>query len=352
MASRPRPRRVRTPTPRAAGLRWPAEWARHEATWLAWPHDATTWPGCLPEAQAAFAQLAAAIGRGEDVHLLVRHAHDEAQARAALERAHARRVTLHRVPTADAWLRDTGPIVVKQGAARLALDFVFTAWGGKYEELRADDRLARKLAARHDLPRLRVPMALEGGAIEGNGRGTLLTTEQCLLQPNRNPGLNRAEIEWNLREALGVQQVLWLGEGIAGDDTDGHIDDITRFVTPTKIVTAVERDAGDENHAPLSDNLRRLRAMVDPRGRPFEIVELPMPAPRYAKAGHRLPASYANFYIANRSVCVPVFGDRQDARALRVLRACFPRRTIVPIRCEHVIEGFGALHCVTQQLPA
>ena len=319
---------------------------------MAWPHDPTTWPDCLEEAEAAFAKLAAAIGTGEVVHLLVPDADTHKRALSALEQEQAKRVTIHRVRTADAWLRDTGPIVVKNKRERMALDFEFTAWGGKYEELLLDDALARNLARRHGMSRTRIPMALEGGAIEGNGRGSILTTEQCLLNENRNPALNRAEVEWNLREALGGRHVLWLGEGIAGDDTDGHVDDIARFVSPTTIVTAVERDAGDENHAPLDDNLRRLRAMVDPMGRPFEIITLPMPEPIYSKAGgHRLPASYANFYISNRTVCVPVFGQKRDAQALRVLRSCFPHREVVPIRCEHVVEGFGALHCVTQQLP-
>ena len=346
-------RRVPNPTPRSRGARWPAEWARHEATWMAWPHDASTWPGCLEQTEAAFAQLAVAVAGGEDVVLLVPDTERRRRAQACVEQAGgASRVQYAIVRTADAWLRDTGPIVVKAKSERIALDFRFTAWGGKYDELLADDRLARTIAKRHAIERVRVNVALEGGAIDGNGRGTLLTTEQCLLHENRNPDLNRAEIEWNLREALGVRQVLWLGEGIAGDDTDGHVDDIARFVAPNVIVAAVERDPADENHAPLQDNLRRLRAMVDSQGRGFDVVPLPMPRPVTSQTGgHRLPASYANFYVANRTVCVPVFGDKRDAAALRVLRKCFPHRTVTPIRCEHVVEGFGALHCVTQQLP-
>lgn len=348
---------LRHPTPRARGYRWPAEWERHAGTWLAWPHDPLTWPGCLAEAEEAFAELAAAIGLGETVHLLVGTAAREARARAALARAGARRVRFHRVPTVDSWVRDYGPIVVVAGRGarrrRLALDFRFNAWGGKYPALQRDTGVPRRLEAIHGLPGLRVPFVLEGGSIDGNGRGTLLTTRQCLLHPNRNPGLLAEEVEWHLREALGVRQVLWLGEGIRGDDTDGHVDDITRFVGPRRLVTAVQEDPRDPDHAPLRENHRRLRAMADADGRPFEVLALPMPRPVHsAHDGRRLPASYANFYVSNRSVAVPVFGQPGDGRALRVLKRCFPSRIVVPIRCERLVEGMGALHCVTQQIPA
>jgi len=349
-------RALKGPTPRSLGFTWPAEWERHEATWLAWPHDPLTWPDCLGEAEAAFAEIACAVGRGETVHLLVRDATREARARAHLAARGARRVRFHRIPTADSWFRDYGPIVVARGRGRarqrLALDFVFNAWGGKYPALARDSRIPRRIAPIHGLPPRSVPYVLEGGSIDGNGRGTLLTTEQCLLHPNRNPACSREEVEWHLREALGVRHVLWLGEGIAGDDTDGHVDDITRFVSPRAVVTAVEEDPKDPNHAPLQDNLRRLRAMADQDGRPLEVVPLPMPEAVWAGDGRRLPASYANFYVANRCVCVPVFGQRRDAKALSVLRRCFPRREIVPVRCERFVEGMGAIHCVTQQLPA
>jgi agmatine deiminase len=343
-------------TPRSRGFRWPAEWERHEATWLAWPHDPRTWPDCVEEAEGAFARLAAAVGAGETVHLLVKDAATESRARRHLSLAGARRVLLHRIPTADSWFRDYGPIVVVRGRGRrrerLALDFRFNAWGEKYAELMADDRIARRLVRIHGLEDLRIDLVLEGGSIDGNGAGTLLTTTQCLLHRNRNPSLVREEIERELREALGVRHVLWLGEGIVGDDTDGHVDDIARFVSPTAVVAAVEEDPKDPNHEPLVENLRRLSAMADQDGRPLEVVELPMPEPVFARDGRRLPASYANFYVANACVAVPVFGSRRDAAALRVLRRCFPGRAIVPIRCEHVVEGMGTLHCVTQQLPA
>ncbi len=346
-----------TRTPREAGFAWPAEWARHEATWLAWPHDPLTWPDAVPDAERTMAALAAAVGTGEAVHLLVKDAETERRAREGLATAGAsKRVLLHRVPTADSWIRDTGPIVVAKGRGasreRMALDFRFNAWGGKYAALMADDDVPKRVRSIHGLPTKRVEFTLEGGSIDGDGQGTILTTEQCLLNPNRNASLNRAEIECRLRDTLGARTILWLGRGIEGDDTDGHVDDITRFVAPGVVVTAVEEDRSDPNFEPLDDNLRRLKAMEDARGRRLTVIPLPMPRPVMGGDGRPLPASYANFYIANRVVCAPVFGQPSDRTALAVLRRCFPRRTVVPIRCERFVEGMGAIHCVTQQLPA
>lgn len=346
--------RLRRPTPRDDGYAWPAEWARHEATWLAWPHDPTTWGSGLAEVEDAYEQVTRALAEGEFVYLLMKDAAMEARVRARL--AGAKRVHLYRGTTCDAWIRDYGPIVVAKGRGakrtRLALDFRFNAWGGKYASLIPDDGIPQRLKRIHKLPTRRVDLVLEGGSIEGNGRGTLLTTEQCLLNPNRNPHLIRAEVESLLRETLNARHVLWLGEGIVGDDTDGHIDDITRFVNPTTVVTVVEPDPTDPNHAPLAENLRRLKAMADQDGRPLEVVELPMPEPVLDEAGERLPASYANFYVANRVLIVPVFGQRRDTTALRILGRLFPQRRIVPIRSNAVVAGLGAWHCLSQQLPA
>ncbi|MHC5009748.1 MAG: agmatine deiminase family protein [Planctomycetota bacterium] len=351
----PSPLRFRRPTPRDEGYLWPAEWERHEATWLAWPHDEDTWGDGLEDARERMAELAAAAGEGETVHVLVADEEMEADATAHLRAAGARRCRLHRVATCDAWIRDYGPIVVAKGRgrrrARLALDFTFNAWGGKYEALQPDDGVPRRLKRIHGIPTRRPGIVLEGGSIEGNGRGTLLTTEECLLNTNRNPHLSREEIEAHLREWLGVRHVLWLGEGIVGDDTDGHVDDVARFVNPRTVVTVVEDDPRDENHAPLRDNLRRLRAQADQDGRPLQVVALPMPEPVFSDAGTQLPASYANFYVMNRAVAVPTFGSKRDARALRILRRCFPRRRVVGIDCERIVEGFGALHCLSHQLP-
>lgn len=346
----------RRPTPREEGYRWPAEWERHEGTWLAWPHDPETWGQVLDEVEDAFTLFAWALGRRETVHVLVTDAAMERRVAARLQAAGVRRAALHRLTTVDSWIRDYGPIVVAKGRGRtrerLALDFTFNAWGGKYPTLEKDDGVPGRLKRVHGLPTRKVGFVLEGGSIEGNGRGTLLTTEQCLLDPNRNPRLVRAEIEAHLREGLGARHVLWLGEGIAGDDTDGHVDDVTRFVNPTTVVTAVEEDPRDENFAPLRDGLRRLRAMADQDGRPLEIVRLPMPPAVFAPGGKRLPASYANFYVGNGVVVVPTFGHARDAQALRILRRCFPGRDVVGIRCEQVVEGLGALHCLSHQHPA
>ena len=351
-----RPLRFRRPTPRDDGYRWPAEWERHAGTWLAWPHDLETWGQVLDAVEDAVAPFAWVVGRRETVHLLVRDAAMQRRIEARLQAADVRHFALHRVATVDAWIRDYGPIVVARGRGRtrerLALDFTFNAWGGKYTTLAGDDTVPARLRRIHGLPTRKVGLVLEGGSIEGNGRGTLLTTEACLLNPNRNPGYVRAEIEAHLREWLGVHHVLWLGEGIAGDDTDGHVDDITRFVNPTTVVTAVEEDPRDENFGPLQDGLRRLRAMADQDGRPLEVVTLPMPPAVFARNGRRLPASYANFYVANGVVVVPTFGHARDRKALGILRRCFPGRDVVGIRCDPLVEGLGALHCLSHQLPA
>jgi agmatine deiminase len=339
-----------------AGFRWPAEWERHEATLLAWPHEETTWPGGIERAQAAVAQLAAAVGRGEVVHVLVNDAESERRAAAVLAEAGAGEVRLHHVETADAWIRDYGPItLVREGLAgreRLALDLTFNAWGRKYEELLPDDGIPLRLRDVLGFDVMTWDHVLEGGSVDGNGVGAVLTTEQCLLHPNRNPGMDRAAIECALGTLLGTPYVLWLGEGIAGDDTDGHVDDIARFVGPRTVLAGVQPDPADPDHAPLADNRRRLARMTDPNGRPLEIVEVPMPAPVYDADGRRLPATHLNFYVSNAAVCVPVFGGDSDEEALRILGRCFADREVVPIRCEHLVEGFGALHCVTQQVPA
>lgn len=338
------------------GFRWPAEWEPHEATLMAWPHEPTTWPGGVERAEAAMAQLAAAVSRGETAHVLVNDAEAETRARAQIAAAGAEDVRFHQVETADAWIRDYGPITLvrngAEGRERLALDLTFNAWGGKYEELLADDGIPLRLRDVLGFEVMSWDHVLEGGSVDGNGRGAVLTTEQCLLEPNRNPHLDRAAIECALGTLLGTPYVLWLGEGIAGDDTDGHVDDIARFVGPRTVVAAVQPDPADPDHAPLADNLARLQAMTDPDGRPLEVIQISMPEPICDGDGERLPATHLNFYVCNAAVCVPVFGGASDEAALRILGRCFPDRELVPIRCEHLIEGFGALHCVTQQVPA
>jgi agmatine deiminase len=269
----------------------------------------------------------------------------------------ANNIRFHQISTVDSWIRDYGPnFIVSNTAGLVYNDWIFNAWGNKYEELKKDDSIPARLESLLKVRRFEPGIVLEGGSIDVNGAGCVLTTEQCLLNPNRNPDLSRDEIEVYLKNYLGVTKVLWLGEGIVGDDTDGHIDDIARFVTPNVIVCVVEDDPQDANYKLLQDNLRRLRAMTDVNGRPFEIVTLPMPGiiggiSTEARELERLPASYANFYIANSAVLAPVFGHVNDVRALEILQRLFPDRHVGGINCEPLVWGMGTIHCVTQQQP-
>ena len=343
-------------SPAALGYRMPAEWEPHDATWLAWPHNEETWPGLLPEVRAIFLDLIRALHPGERVHLLV---DDDAEADTVSRSMRDagiddRGVTLHELPTADAWLRDSGPTFLCNPAlpAPLAASaWRFNAWGGKYDDLLADAGLSRQIARRLGVPCFEPGIVFEGGAVDVDGAGACLTTEQCLLHPNRNPSLQRADVERYLGDVLGAGHVIWLGRGILGDDTDGHVDDVARFVAPGTVVCARETDPGDPNFERLEDNFRRLRAAGDSRGRPLEVVPLPMPG-RVGSACQRLPASYANFYIGNDVVLVPTFGHANDERALDILRELFADRRVAGIRCEPLVHGFGAIHCVTQQQPA
>jgi agmatine deiminase len=330
----------------------PAEWARHEATWLSWPHNVGTWPGVLSAAEAAMVQVVAALAPHERVRINVLDADHRRHVRALLDpHVPAERVTFHEIPTNDAWIRDHGAIFVfADSGDRIALDFDYNAWGGKYPPWDRDQAVAGQMAQALGVSALRPEMVLEGGSVDVNGTGCLLTTEQCLLNANRNPSLSREQIEDRLAECLGATQIVWLGQGIDGDDTDGHIDDITRFVSETTVVTVVERNAADVNYAALEENRSRLQS-VEIAGRPIELVDLPMPAPVLAN-GQRLPASYANFYIANEVVLVPVFSDPADETALGALRTCFRSRRVVPIEARALVHGLGGIHCLTQQVPA
>jgi agmatine deiminase len=350
------------PTPAALGYAMPAEWQPHAATWLSWPKDPLTWPDRVPQAEAVFLRMIEVLAEQETVNVLVDDEATRDQVRARMPWPQARSVQLHVIPTVDSWIRDYGPNFLlarperRQPGGPLAHSALaynawgFNAWGDKYAALKQDARIPRALA-----PLLRVPvfepgLVLEGGSIDVNGEGVVMTTEQCLLNPNRNPALSRADIERALRDYLGVSDVLWLGEGVAGDDTDGHIDDIARFVSPRTIVTAVEEDPADPNFEPLQDNLRRLELARDPAGRRYQVVRLPMPGALLAE-GEPLPASYANFYIANGVVLLPVFDHANDAVATETLARLFPDRRIVPINCRDLVWGMGAIHCVTQQQP-
>jgi agmatine deiminase len=301
-------------TPAAAGYRMPAEWAPHQATWLSWPHNPDTWPGCVPQVETAMAQAVAALAAHEHVRINVKDDAHSYHVRKLLDgKAPAERVHLHNFATNDAWCRDHGAIFVTRpgpDAPLLALDFQYNAWGGKYPPFDKDNQIPARMADTLGVPRREIPMVLEGGSIEVNGAGVLLTSEQCLLNPNRNPHLNRGQIEQALRDNLGVRQIIWLGDGIVGDDTDGHVDDITRFVAEDTVVTVMEPDPASPNHAPLRENRERLASVTLPDGRPLRVIELPMPQPLY-RNGEPLPASYANFYIGNRAVLLAAF--RADA---------------------------------------
>lgn len=355
MPSRPQRPADGDPVPAAQGWRWPAEWERHRATWLSWPHNAETWPAHLAAVEATFARFVHALTPHEVVEIGVASDAMEESARDAIRAAGAdpdRNVRFHRYPTTDAWARDHGPIFVVRDDEKLAIvDFGFDNWGRKYPGWELDDAVPRHVAQILGLPRFPCNVVLEGGAIDGDGRGTVLTTEACLLNPNRGAGRTREALERLLADFLGARHVVWLGDGIEGDDTDGHVDDLARFVAPGVVVAATCGDTSDPNHAPLAENRRRLAGARDAAGRALAVVELPMP-PRIGTDGDRSPASYANFYLANGVALVPIFGVASDARALAILRELLPGREVIGIPCVELVSGFGAIHCVTQQEPS
>lgn len=338
-----------TRPPGPQGYRMPAEWAPHAATWLAWPHKEASWPGKLERIPPIFAAMARALAPGEPVRICVADAAMEKAARAQIGPGDG--VEFFHIANNDAWIRDHGPIFLNAADGSQAIvDWGYNAWGGKYPPFDLDDTVPSRIGAALTLPVFHPGMILEGGSIDADGEGTLLTTEACLLNPNRNPQLPRSEIEARLRDYLGAETILWLGEGIVGDDTDGHVDDLTRFVAPGVVVTAVERNPRDANAAPLAANLERLRGLRDARGRRLDIHTLPMPAP-VEWEGQRLPASYANFYIGNETVLLPQFACREDEDAARVLEGIFPHRRVVGLDCRDLVWGLGAFHCLTQQQP-
>lgn len=348
-------------TPRALGYRMPAEWEDHAATWLTWPRrDGISFPDRYDSIPDYWVTMCRLLSPHEEVHINVFNEVVEEEIRVNMERGKVKigeRVILHRFPSYEPWCRDHGPIFLVKtpraetsAAPLVVVDWAYNAWGGKYPPCDLDDAVPQHVAKLLGVPIFTPGIVMEGGALEVNGKGTLLTTESCLLHPNRNPNLSRGQIEQYLRDYLGVSHVLWLGDGVEGDDTDGHIDDLTRFVNSTTIVTVVEEDPKDVNYERLQENLRRLRTMKDQDGRPFRIVALPMPGV-VEYDGQRLPASYANFYIANRTVLLPVYGHRNDAVAVRTLQELFPDRRVEAVNCVDLIWGLGAFHCVTQQQP-
>lgn len=343
-----------TQTPSQIGYRMPAEWDPHAATWLSWPRrEGISFPDSFDRVLPTLREMVAALIESEPVCINVCNGAHEAEAHAVLDPLPNQEcITYYEIPTNEPWCRDHGPIFLTRAVdPKLAIvDWDYNAWGGKYPPCDLDEVVPTRVAEILRAPVFYPRMILEGGSIDVNGTGALLTSESCLLNKNRNPNLSRDEIEKRLRDFLGVREILWLGDGIAGDDTDGHIDDLARFVSERKVVTAVEENRDDENYEPLQENLDRLRKMkID--NRKIDIITLPMPK-KIEREGLRLPASYANFYIANSCVLVPTFADPADEAALSIFRDCFPNRRIVGIDCRELIWGLGTFHCLTQQQPA
>lgn len=340
-------------TPRNRGFHMPAEWEPHEAVWLSWPHNTLTFPR-LRDVEQAYYEFIAKVHSSERVELFVPSAVIHRKVRSHLREigVDLDRVTLHTSEYSDVWIRDYGPtFVVSRALSKIAMvRWNFNAWGGKYEDQIRDGKIPGMMNRRLNLPLFEPGIVLEGGSIDVNGKGTVLTTRACLLNPNRNPALSADEIEEKLREYLGIEHVIWLNDGVVGDDTDGHVDDIARFTGPSTVVCAYETDITDANYPSLHDNYEILRQATDQDGKPLTVVKLPMPAPVTDQDG-RYPASYTNFYIGNTVVIVPVFDDPHDAEALRILQEQFPDRNVVGVNARAMVEGYGTFHCGTQQQP-
>lgn len=342
-------------SPKKEGYSFPAEWVKHEATWLSWPHKEASWPGKIETIYAPYCEFIKVVAEGEKVRINVRDAAMKADATAYLQKSGAdlTQIEFYFNESNDAWCRDHGPafLLNKAGDQKAVVDWDYNAWGGKYPPYDLDDVIPTKIAGYFNLPVYHPEVIMEGGSVEFNGAGTILTTTACLLNENRNPHLSKEQIEQYLLEFYGAEQVLWLGDGIVGDDTDGHIDDITRFVNEDTVVTVVEDNPLDENYILLQENLEALKAMRLPNGKALNIVQLPMPSP-VIHEDTRLPASYANFYIANSAVIVPTFRDVNDEKALTIIQNVFPDRRVVGIDSTDIIWGLGSFHCLSQQEPA
>lgn len=342
-------------TPKQQGYFFPAEWHLHTATWLSWPHKEASWPGKLATIFAPYCAFIKAVSEGEMVCINV--ANTQMQ-QFATQHLLAAGVDLNRInffihPTNDAWCRDHGPafLLHQSGQQKAIVDWSYNAWGGKYPPHDLDDVIPTRIGEALGLPVFHPGIVMEGGSVEFNGAGTLLTTTACLQNPNRNPHLNQQQIEQYLEDYYGINQILWLGDGIVGDDTDGHIDDITRFVNTDTVLTVVETNKQDENYALLQENLRSLQHMRLLNGKQLTIVELPMPS-AVIHEDQRLPASYANFYISNAAVVVPTFRDTNDDKALQIIQSVFTDRKVIGIDSVDVIWGLGSWHCLSQQEPA
>ena len=343
-------------TPGSLGYYFPAEFTTHTATWLSWPHKEASWPGKIAKIYAPYCEFIRRVAEGEIVRINVNDEKMKNQAQSHLEKAGASgtNIEFYIHPTNDAWCRDHGPAFLINPAVaekKMIVKWDYNAWGGKYPPFDLDNRVPISIAKKLGLPFQAPGIVMEGGSVEFNGKGTLLTTTSCLLNPNRNPHLTQNEIEKYLVDYYGVTNVLWLGDGIIGDDTDGHIDDITRFTGADTVLTVVEKNMKDENHLPLAENLKLLQNMRLEDGRSLNIIELPMPSPVIYQ-DQRLPASYANFYISNHYIVVPVFRDKHDDDALNIIQQCFPGHKVIGIDSVDIIWGLGSFHCLSQQEPA
>jgi agmatine deiminase len=344
------------PTPKSLGYHFPAEFAPHTATWLSWPHKEASWPGKIQTVYPYYSKFIKELAKNELVRINVT---DEAMKSFAVDCLVKENVPLDKVefyfhPTNDAWCRDHGPaFLINPGAKepKAIVDWGYNAWGDKYPPYDLDDIIPTLIGRHFNLPVFHPGIVMEGGSVEFNGAGTLITSIACLLNPNRNPQLNQQQIEEYLFNYYGVEQVLWVDEGIVGDDTDGHIDDTVRFVNEDTVLTVIEENKSDENYSLLQHNLQQLKAMRLLNGRQLNIIQLPMPD-ELIWEGQRLPASYANFYIANKSVIVPTYRCAKDDKALQIIEACFPGRDIVGIDSTEIIWGLGSFHCLSQQEPA
>ena len=341
-------------SPASQDYHFPAEWAKHTATWLSWPHKEESWPGKITTIYRPYCEFIKAVSEGEIVRINVANEQMVAFAKEQLMAVGAdlKRIEFFEFPTNDAWCRDHGPafLINSDTKQKVVVDWGYNAWGNKYPPFDLDDVIPTRIAQHFKLPVDHPGIVMEGGSVDFNGKGTVLTTTACLLNKNRNPHLNQQQIEAYLQNYYGIEQVLWLGEGIVGDDTDGHIDDITRFTNEDTVVTVVEENKNDENYHILQENLETLRTMRLLNGKRLNIVELPMPDPVYYD-GQRLPASYANFYISNAAVVVPTYRSKNDDKALDILTECFPDRKVIGIDSTDIIWGLGSFHCLSQQEP-
>jgi agmatine deiminase len=344
------------PTPREQGYYFPAEWYPHRATWLSWPHKEESWPGKLQHIYPEYAYFIKLLATGERVCINVNDKQMQAIVYNYLQQANVEmeKIDIFIHPTDDAWCRDHGPaFLINPNAAvkKIIVDWGYNAWGNKYPPFDLDDVIPSRIAETLNIPVYHPGIVMEGGSVDFNGKGTLLTTTSCLLNPNRNPSFSQQQIEQYLYEYYGAEQILWLGDGIDGDDTDGHIDDLTRFVNEDTVMTMTERNTRDKNYLPLQKNLQALQQMRLLNGKQMNIVELPMPASVYYE-NRRLPASYANFYIANKVVIVPTYQDKiNDEKALRILGECFRDREVIGIDSTDIVWGLGSFHCLSQQEP-